>query len=108
MPIWMIGGWIVPGALYCCIMQRFLCHAIMSIAIEPNGCGRSTLVKNRNRGLPQVPIPEGNWHPVAVEVVAWSLDLFRRESNMPLWMIGGWIVPGGLSCGHAVCRSHVY
>ena len=23
----------------------------------------------------------------------WSLDLFRRESNMPILMIGGWIVP---------------
>ena len=35
-------------------LQRFLCHAIMSIAmvqkgLEPHGCGRSTLVKNRHK-----------------------------------------------------------
>ena len=35
-------------------LRRFLCHAIMSIAmvqkgLEPNGCGRSTLVKNRHK-----------------------------------------------------------
>ena len=35
-------------------LQRFLCHAIMSIAmvqkgLEPNGCGRSTLVKNKHK-----------------------------------------------------------
>ena len=34
-------------------------------------------------------IPEGNW-------LIWSLHLFRRESNMPIWRIGGWIVFGGL------------
>ena len=46
MPIWIVGGWIV--LLYNPIsgLQRFLCHAIMSIAmvqkgLEPNGCGRS-------------------------------------------------------------------
>ena len=33
------------------------------------------------------PIPEGNWCPVVVEVV--DLVSFRRESNMPIWMIGG-------------------
>ena len=34
-------------------------------------------------------IPEGNWYPVVVEVV----DLVPGSiSNMPLWMIGGWIV----------------
>ena len=43
-----------------------------------------------------MPIPEGNWYPVVVEVVDLVLDLFRRESNMPIWRIGGWIVPGGL------------
>ena len=45
-----------------------------------------------------VPIPEENWYPVVVEVVDLVLDLFRRESNMPIWRIGGWIVPGGLDC----------
>ena len=57
MPIWMIGG--CPGGLSCSYnpvsgLQRFLCHAIMSIAmaqksLKPNGCGRSTLVKNRHK-----------------------------------------------------------
>ena len=30
--------------------------------------------------------------------IPFALDLFWRESNMPIWMIGGWIVPGGLYC----------
>ena len=36
-------------------LQRFLCHAIMSIAmvqkgLGPNGCRRSTLVKKQTQG----------------------------------------------------------
>ena len=59
MPILMIGGWIAFGRFglwYNPVsgLQRFLCHAIMSIAmvqkgLEPNGCKRSTLVKNRHK-----------------------------------------------------------
>ena len=46
--------WIVLLYNPVCGLQRFLCHAIMSIAmvqkgLEPNGCRRSTLVKNRHK-----------------------------------------------------------
>ena len=55
-----------------------------------------------------VPIPERNWYPVVVEVV----DLVpgsipERVHNMPIWRIGGWIVPGGCYTCKAVCKPFI-
>ena len=56
--------------------QRFLCHAIMSIAmvqkgLEPNGCGRSTLVKNRHKNRHKFLLLDGTTYEISL--ASWPL-----------------------------------
>ena len=57
-------------------LQRFLCHAIMSIAmvqkgLEPNACGRSTLVKNRHKNRHKFLLIAGTRYEISL--ASWPL-----------------------------------